>query len=73
MRTNQIRTMPAVSRKGRRPASLGHFDIVLIIVDRNKYQAGNGFDGRSHFINLAEAMLNKLYHRSLSCSSSCNL
>ena len=72
-RTNWIRTMPAVPRKGQQHVSLGHFDVALIIVDRNKYQASYGFDGRFHFINLGEAMLNKLYHRSLSCSSSCNL
>ena len=55
-RTNRIRTTPAVPRKGRRPASLGHFDVALVIVDRKKYQDGNGFDGL-HFIsdfNLAE-------------------
>ena len=44
-RTNRIRTTPAVARKGRRPASLGHFDVALVIVDRNQYQDGNGFDG----------------------------
>jgi hypothetical protein len=44
-RTNWIRTTPAVPRKGRRPASLGHFDVALVIVDRNKYRDGQGFDG----------------------------
>ena len=44
-RTNRIRTTPAVLRKGRRPASLGHFDVALVIVDRKKYRDGNGFDG----------------------------
>jgi hypothetical protein len=48
-RTNRIRTTPAVPRKGRRPASLGHFDVALFVMDRNKYRDGNGFDGR-HFI-----------------------
>ena len=45
MRTNRIRTTPAVPRKGRRPESSGHFDVALVIVDRNKYRDGNGFDG----------------------------
>jgi hypothetical protein len=49
-RTNRIRTTPAVPRKGRRPASLGHFDVALVIADRNKYWDGNGFDG-SNFMN----------------------
>jgi len=50
-RTNRIRTTPAVPRKGRRAASLGHFDVALVVVDRNKYLDGNGFDGE-HFSNL---------------------
>ena len=48
-RTNRIRTTPAVPRRGRRPATLGHFDVALVIVDRNKYQDGNGFDGQIFF------------------------
>jgi hypothetical protein len=45
-RTNRIRTTPAVPRKGRQPASLGHFDVALVIVDRKKYREGSGFDGK---------------------------
>jgi hypothetical protein len=44
-RTNRIRTTPAVPRKGRRPASLGHFDVALVIVDRIKFRDGNGLEG----------------------------
>ena len=51
-RTNRIRTTPAVARKGRRPASLGHFDVTLVIVDRVKFRDGNGFDGRLFSNNL---------------------
>ena len=46
---NRIRTTPAVARKDRRPASLGHFDVALVIVDRVKFRDGNGFDGRLFF------------------------
>ena len=48
-RTNRIRTTPAVPRKGRRSASSGHFDVALVIVDREKYRGGNGFDGMFFF------------------------
>ena len=44
-RTNRIRTTPAVPRKGQQPESSGHFDVALVIVDRNKYRDGIGFDG----------------------------
>ena len=44
-RTNRIRTTPAVPRKGRRPESLGHFDVALVVVDKIKYREGKGFDG----------------------------
>jgi hypothetical protein len=48
-RSNRIRTTPAVPRKGRRPASLGHFDVALVIVDRKLFQEGNGYDGLHFF------------------------
>jgi hypothetical protein len=49
-RTNRIRTTPAVPRKGRKPASLGHFDVALVVVDREKYGDGNGFDGEHFYL-----------------------
>ena len=45
-RTNRIRTTPAVPRKGRRPESLGHFDVALVVVDKIKYWEGKGFNGK---------------------------
>ena len=44
-RSNRIRTTPAAPRKGRRPASLGNFDVALVVVDRVLYQGGNGYEG----------------------------
>ena len=44
-RSNRIRTTPAVPRKGRRPATQGHFDVALVVVDRVLYQEGQGYDG----------------------------
>ena len=44
-RSNRIRTTPAVPRKGRRPAAQGHFDVALVVVDRDLYHHGHGYDG----------------------------
>ncbi|THH07054.1 hypothetical protein EW146_g9433 [Bondarzewia mesenterica] len=38
-RTNRIRTTPAVPSRGRKSATVGQFDIALVIEDREEYQA----------------------------------
>ena len=53
-RTHRIRTTPAVPRKGRRPESLGHFDVALVVVDKIKYREGKGFDGWFFFFNFTQ-------------------
>ena len=56
-RSNRIRTTPAVPRKGRRPATQGHFDVALVVVDRVLYQEGQGYDGLFVFFYIRKRYL----------------